>query len=211
MVDTWTLCMETLPESLVCCYCGETFTPTFAHKAKQLLFNRLAEGRSFCCLEHRRAMVETHIGHEEKHGEIPPDDEKGAFHDGGRCADQVRYHDEGPIDLAEAIGDLTPDQSERLTFFLVRWLSMHPNTRDAIAMQLTEGKLTAVAERMGCTVQNVSKALRRAARRMPEIGAALALRPTPGIGAYQRSYARVGFGKPPSSPISPSENPAYTT
>lgn len=155
--------------------------------------------------------METHIGHEEKHGEIPPDDEKGAFHDGGRCADQVRYHDEGPIYPADAIGDLTPEQTDRLTGFFNRWLAMSPTARDSVAGALAHEPLAVTAERRACSEQNIHKAAKRAARRMPELGAALGVSFTPRHRFPLSELSKDRFALTPSSPISTSEKSTYTT
>lgn len=102
-------------------------------------------------------------------------------------SEQSNHHGHStiPLDaLPEAVlatlcaPDPEPEDNHRLADFMQAWLRMPANTREIVAMLLTDGSLSwaAIAKHLRISRQAVHKALKKAARTHPEFAPLIRLR-----------------------------------
>jgi hypothetical protein len=189
-----------LPPTLQCAYCGETFTPAEQHRAERLLYRMNPNGAplSFCCRDHRKARLDLHVAFEDKHVEIPGDDERGALSDRGSGADAIRYSGEPAPEIPMA--GLPDSVKEKLTAFFCNWMRMSPAARDAAVATMLGIPHAELARRSGVSSQATHKAFLMARAKCPAV-ASITQAPKP-----MRRRVAVGAVGPSGDSGSPSSD-----
>ncbi len=142
----------------------------------QKCLNRGEKGWDFCCVDHRRQMVETHVALETRNMPIQ-DEVVGDL----RAPDPRGCEDDGDPEASPIVG-LTADQVLRLRTFFENWIRMTPAQRDVAALALCGLNGAEIGRRRNCSKQAVSMRLAAARERSPALTVAIPPVERPGTG-----------------------------